>query len=429
MTTPPFPFDPHGESFRRDPWPYYRWARRHEPVHHYPDHRAGAIFRHADCKRALRDEALFSRELVFPAEEARDPDGLPVDMFHVDGADHRRLRGSVNLDFMPQTVARMEQAIEERADRLVAEAVGRGACDFMEVVADRLPAEVVGRLLGARLDDGHLFRRWGVQIATRGGAGFSGEPDADQRRRHGEALDEMNDYVAALAGERRGSPADDLVSAMIAAERDGRLEEVEITRMGRLLLMAGSDSTTGGLGNVVYHLCRWPWLMARIKEDEAIVPAVVDELVRLITPIQMTPRKLTADVELSGTALPAGTTVSVVIASANHDEAVFDDPGSFRLDREFRDVLSFGQGPHFCLGKHLARLEMIEVVKALARRCSRVELTTDEPLPLHDNFFHNAFCSMPVAFSAESTGPEMAAAGNLCPGRPHRPASDTQHTD
>ena len=409
MVAPPFPFDPYAESFRRDPWPYYRWAREHDPVHHYPAHGTAAIFRHVDCSRALRDEATFSRELVYPADETRDGDGLPMDMFHVDGADHRRLRRSVNLDFLPQTIARMEQAIEERADRLVAAAVRLGACDFMEAVADRLPAEVVGRLLGAPLEDGHLFRRWGVQIATRGGAGFSGEPDPDQRRRHRDALDQMNDYVAALADERRGTPADDLVSAMIAAQRDGKLEDVEIARMGRLILMAGSDSTTGGLGNVVHRLCRWPWLMARIKEDESIVPAAVDELVRLITPIQMTPRKLAADVELSGTALPAGTTVSVVIASANHDETVFEDPGSFRLDREFRDVLSFGQGIHFCLGKHLARLEMIEVVKALARRCSRVELTTDEPLPLHDNFFHNAFVRMPVAFTADT------GAGNAPP--------------
>lgn len=416
MTTPPFPFDPYGDSFRRNPWPYYRWARQHDPVHYYPDHRTGAIFRHADCKRALRDEILFSRELVYPTEQARDRNGLPMDMFHVDGADHRRLRGSVNLDFLPQTIARMEQVIEERANRLVEEAVSRGACDFMEVVADKLPAEVVGRLLGARLEDAHLFRRWGVQIATRGGAGFSGEPDADQRQRHTEALDQMNEYVVALADERRRSPADDLISAMIAAEQAGKLEDVEITRMGRLILMAGSDSTTGGLGNVIYHLCKWPWLTARIKEDETVIPAVVDELVRLITPIQMTPRKLTADVELSGTVLPAGTTVSVVIASANHDEAVFEDPESFRLDREFRNVLSFGQGIHFCLGKHLARLEMIEVVKALARRCSHVALTTNEPLPLHDNFFHNAFCRMPVAFAAETTCPEkaadMAPAGN-----------------
>jgi cytochrome P450 len=241
-------------------------------------------------------------------------------------------------------------------------------------VAFPLPIAVFCHLLGIPAEDEASFRVWGNDVAA------TLEPQSDRARdaRARSSERELGAYLRELVGKRRADPDDSLLSALIAAEEEGdRLNPDELVSTALLLLVAGFETTVNLIGNGTVALLAAPQQWDRLREEPAILPAAVEELLRYDSPVQMTSRIATEDVELDDATIARGASIIVAIGGANRDPAVFDQPDRLRIDRlDANRHLSFSLGLHHCLGAALARLEGRIVLEELTRRYPRLELAT-----------------------------------------------------
>jgi hypothetical protein len=294
---------------------------------------------------------------------------LPAaDLLTMDPPDHTRIRRLVSGAFTPKAIAALEPWIREVAAGLLDRA-GSSGFDLIDALAFPLPIAVICHLLGVPAEDQASFRAWGHDVAA------TLEPQAA-----GAALSQsraaevaLTGYLRDLVSKRRADPDDSLLSALIAAEEDGdRLTQGELVSTALLLLVAGFETTVNLIGNGTVALLTAPdgrqqW--DRLRRDPALVPAAVEELLRYDSPVQMTSRNATQDVELDGTLIRQGTPVIVAIGGANRDPAVFEQPGRLLTDRPNAGRhLSFSLGIHHCLGAALARLEGRIAVEELTSR-------------------------------------------------------------
>lgn len=342
-------YDPLDPAQAADPYPIYAGLRAHCPV----SETLGSfrfIARHADVTAALRDAATFSSALGMRIHgQELDPEDQAIN--ELDGPRHTKIRRLLISAFSPATVQAAEPAVQELAGALVDEFEGAGAVDLVEAFTVPLPITVIATMLGIPPEDRADFKRWSDDIMINGVYGRDGIA----------TLPEFHAYLDEQIEARRtaSSPPDDLITKLVHAEVDGaRLSSREIRTQVRFLVMAGNETTTNLIGNMIYELLRRPGTWERVRADRSLVPHAVEETLRYNSPVQFVPRTCAHATELADTELPAGQRVLVGLGSANRDEAVFDDPEEFSLDRG-TDVphLSFGLGPHFCVGAALARME------------------------------------------------------------------------
>lgn len=344
-----------------DPYPHYRALRESDPVHFDRLRQSWLLLRYADVDRALRDDARFSAE-----------QGPPGSMLVSDPPRHTRLRTLVSKAFTPRVVRQLRPRIEEIVDRLLDDATGRGEIDAIAEFAYPLPITVIAELLGVEPERRAFFRSESQKIAL--ALGPSANPYAGQRAAEGRG--ELMRYFDDLIARRRADPRDDLVSAMIRAEERGDLlSHGELLAMMLLLLVGGHETTVNLIGNGLLALLRHPDQLETLRSGEANERRAVDELLRYDSSVQYTGRIARTEVEIDGAVIRAGDRVRMVIASANRDPAVFDDPEGLDLARDPCHHLSFGMGTHFCLGAELARLEGEVAIAAIVRRFPRLRLT------------------------------------------------------
>jgi cytochrome P450 len=357
-----------------DPYPMYEELRRGDPV------RSGlgawVTVTHATAEAILRDRRFspsptHMRRYQPPSYPPGDPRAdLPAaDLLTMDPPDHTRIRRLVSGAFTPKAIAALEPWIREKTAGLLDRADATSGFDLIDALAFPLPIAVICHLLGVPAEDQASFRAWGHDVAA------TLEPQAagavlSQSRAAEVAL---TGYLRDLVSKRRAGPDDSLLSALIAAEEDGdRLTSGELVSTALLLLVAGFETTVNLIGNGTVALLTAPdgrqqW--DRLRRDPALVPAAVEELLRYDSPVQMTSRNATQDVELGGTLIRQGTPVIVAIGGANRDPAVFDQPGRLLTDRPNAGRhLSFSLGIHHCLGAALARLEGRIAVEELTSR-------------------------------------------------------------
>jgi cytochrome P450 len=377
-------FNPMLGPARAWPYPLYRRLRERDPVHRSRAVRGWFLFRHADCEALLRDPRFsaddrhyvdFPRMRRWAIEDGLvDPDA-PDDptMLRRDPPDHTRLRGLVSKAFTPRAVERLRGRVETLTDELLTAARRRGTFDVIADFAVPLPVTIIAEMLGIPADDRALFKRWSDHLV-----GFLdplASPGPETLRR---TADELKAYVKRLAAVRRPAPADDLLSALVQAEDAGdRLTEQELHGTIALLLAAGNETTTNLIGNGLVALLRHPAELARLRDEPAIVDRAVEELLRWDSPVQLTGRIPTADVEIRGRRFARGQVVVAVLGAANRDPEVFAHPDVLDLGRADNPHLAFGQGIHFCLGAQLARLEARIALRELARRFPDVRLASD----------------------------------------------------
>jgi cytochrome P450 len=276
----------------------------------------------------------------------------------------------VNRGFTPRRV----RAWEPRIRALVADAMRRlasgGPFDVVRDLAIPLPVTVIAEMLGVEPERRDDFKRWS-DAAIEGMTGADRRPFPPERR-IADCFLELDEYLARLVRARRRSPGDDLVSALLESEPGGeRLSSMEVVQFVMLLLVAGNETTTNLIGNAAAALLAHPHALARVREDAALVPALVEEVLRWDSPIQMIFRNTTREVSLAGTAIPKGAIVALLLGSANRDERRFPDAERFDPGRDTRGHLAFGFGNHFCLGASLARLEARLALEALAPELAR----------------------------------------------------------
>ena len=328
-----------------------------------------ALLRHPDMSSDHRNYTFF-QEVKLPALSKEDQERWEkreVFLFR-DPPVHTRLRKLVAKAFTARRVEQLQPFVEKRTDELLTAAADRGRLELVADLAYPLPVAVISEMLGVPHEDHATFAGWSAVLA-KGLDRMMSEPSPEEAEENRVASDEFRAYFEDLAEQRRREPRDDLLSALVAAEEEGdRLSMDELTSTALLLLVAGHETTVSLIGNAMLALLRVPGLLDRVRADPALAEGVVEEVLRLDPPVQMTMRTALADVEVPGGVVKKGGTAVLLIAAANRDADAFADP--LQLDPERRDTghLAFSGGIHFCLGAPLARLEGRVVVAELARR-------------------------------------------------------------
>jgi pimeloyl-[acyl-carrier protein] synthase len=374
-------FNPMDPEFLADPYPTYHRLRAEDPVHHSP---LGfwVLTRYEDVSSVLRDPRFVKEPLaalVAARFGAEVPRGVGLSMLDRDPPDHTRLRSLVSTAFTPRVVEGLRPRIQQIVNDLITRAEAAGGMDVIEEFAYPIPVNVICEMLGVPVADHDRFRGWSLDIA-RGLDSIWLPPDSEIPRRSAASRHAISDYFRGLIAQRRASPRNDLLSALIAAEAAGdKLSEEELVATCILLLIAGHETTVNLIGNGMLALLRHPAELRRLRESPGLITSAVEELLRYDGPVQRTARVASADATIGGRTIAKGDMVMPFIAAADRDPAQFPEPDRLDLSRSDNRHIAFGWGIHFCLGAPLARIEGQIAIDALVRRLPALELATHEP--------------------------------------------------
>jgi cytochrome P450 len=294
-------------------------------------------------------------------------------LLSVDGQDHTRLRKLVSRAFTPRSVERLRPAMRALAAELVDGFAGAGRCEFMAAFADRYPIQMICELLGVPREDHERFGEWANGLTWV----LSFELGAHLAEITA-ASEGLADYLDRFIDERRRSPQDDLVTGLIQAEDGGdRLSPIELRAMIGSLLFAGYDTTRNQLGIALWLFAEHPeqWRILGERPERSV--AAVEEVLRFLGTVAVAPRVAREELVVGDYRIPAGMILTLSTAAANHDPAAYDAPERFDITVEREPPLTFGGGPHYCLGANLARAEMQEALAILVRRLHDVRLDGD----------------------------------------------------
>jgi cytochrome P450 len=367
-------FDPFAPGFTDDPYPQYATLRAGAPVHHHP---LGfwLLTRYEDVAWLLRanmsvedrnvtDATMVDlRAQMYPDEASRTDQS----MLDRDPPDHTRLRKLVSKAFTPRAIRALEPRITELVDGMLDAAAREGRVDLVDALAFPLPFAVIAEMLGTPPADHERIRQLSGTVVR------SLEPvnDPELVRAIGAADAELSEIAAEMIAWKRRNPADDLLTALINAEDDGDvLDDDELIAQTLLLYIAGHETTVNLISGGTLALLRHPDQLALLRDDPDLAGNAVEELLRYDSPVQASRRVTLEPVTIGGHQVPAGAFVMASLGSANRDESHWGaDAGELRLDREnARQHVSFGAGPHHCLGASLARLEATIALGHLAAR-------------------------------------------------------------
>jgi cytochrome P450 len=392
----------------RVPHETFALLRREAPVWWYDWlHGQGfwCVTRHADVVAVSRDTKTFTSEMGANLEDLDEEQrAARQSMLETDPPRHTRLRGLVGPPFTPRAVKAYEVALRELTAAVLDRALPLGEFDFIEEIAKQLPIRVLARLLGAPDADTEPLIAWGDRMIGNTDPELADvlhdSPESERYRmlpfRSPAAL-ELFEYGHRLAAERRRDPQDDLISKLVHAEIEGeRLTEREFDTMFLILVVAGNETTRQAIAHGMLALVEHPEEWRRLRDDPDLVwTAGADEILRWSSPVLHFRRTATRDVELGGQTIREGDKVVVWYVSANFDEDVFEEPLRFDAGRRPNPHVTFGGGgPHYCLGAHLAKLEVQVMFDMLLPRIAELELTAP-PQRMRTNFT-NALKRMPV---------------------------------
>ncbi len=370
-------------EFHQDPYPLYERMRREHPVYR-SSQGIWYLTRYADVDAALRDLRLSKDHARMRRWYARQTGREDLDrlrdrfgrsMLHADPPDHTRLRKLANKAFTARRTESLRPRIEAIVDELLDAAVAAGpTMELIRALAYPLPITVICELVGVPPGDRQRVRTWSRQLVNQTEAVLT----LDACQRIEQAADEFEEYLRDLIGKRRAEPADDILSALVAVAGSGdQLTENELLSTCYLLLVAGHETTVNLIGNGTLALLRHPDQLHRLQQDPTLIRSAVEELLRYDSSVQRVTRIVVGQVKVGEQTLGDGEFVSPVLAAANRDPDCFPDPDRLDLGRANNRHVSFGNGPHFCLGAPLARLEGEVAIGALVRRLPALRLDTD----------------------------------------------------
>jgi cytochrome P450 len=381
----------------RDPYPELAEARRANPIQKLDSslmpHEEGQdvffIYRHEDITQVLRDGETFSSAHII--DLIMGPIMGEHIMLGMDDPEHRRYRAIVSTAFRQKVLAQWEQElVVDVANELIDAFAGRGSADLVREFNFPFPTKVISGILGLPREDYRQFQRWTTAILSF----FTKLDEAIV------ASEEVKEYMAVILAERRREPREDLISELAQAELDGEhLSDEEIFSFLRLLLPAGVETTYRATGNMLFSLLSNPEQLEAVRSHRELIPQAIEESLRLETPLLNITRLATRDTDVGGVPIPAGSTVMLMLAAANRDETRYPEPDNYDVLREGpKPHISFGHGPHACLGTHLARLEMRVALNLLLDRLPNLRLDPagDDP-HIRGQVFRSP-TSLPVLF-------------------------------
>ncbi|ORA63752.1 cytochrome [Mycolicibacterium elephantis] len=392
-----------------DPYPLYDQLRSSSPVAGYRDWPPGtvpgadepvtawALFCYDQVWEAARDSDTFSSR--DPLQEASSAPSLML--VNTDPPKHEVERKLVSQAFSPRRVRRLEPWLTDLVPHLLDD-LGEGEVDVMSFAAE-IPTRAMVRLLGLPEGDHVRFKNWANAFMLSSALTPEERMASNQEMVGAFAarLAEHSSIIAAQGASEDVEDAEDLISALLRAEVDGeRLTPEEIVRFCVTLVVAGSETTTFLIGNLLHALASEPEITARVRADRSMIPAFVEETMRRDGPPQRLFRIATRDVEVGGKLIRAGEWVALFFGSANRDPAVFPNPSRLDIDRpNLRRQLSFGHGLHFCLGSSLARLEVTAMLNAVLDRYQRIELSDDPGTKQTASLLTHAYVRLPLRLS------------------------------
>ena len=392
-------YNPVARRNTQDPYPAYAALRGKGRAHRSRLLNAWIFSHYRDVDEILRDWKRFSsdgRKARTPGKRTVMPDPGTPSMLSLDPPDHRRLRALVSKAFTPRAVNALEPHIRSLMNGLLDGIDDLSGFDLMEAVARPLPVIAIAEMLGVPPEDRPRFRGWSDRRARILEPTIGAEERADAVL----AGDDLGAYFAPLVEERRAEPRDDILSGLALAEEEGdRLDEEETIALLRLLLVAGNETTVNLIGNGMLALLQHPEQLQRLRDDPALIPSAVEELLRYDSPVQLDLRRIVEDGEVGGVPVKRGEDIVVLIGGANRDPERFEDPDGLDVGREGNSQISFGRGVHACIGAPLARLEARIAIEALLERFSSIRLAGPPPR-FRPSIVLRGLETLPVAASA-----------------------------
>lgn len=389
------------------------------------------VLKHEDVDRVVKDAATFSSWLG--GTQMRDP-GAESDlefvrkmMLNMDPPEHTRLRRLLAKSFTPKAVSALEEKIAQHVRGIVdtmIDGASSGTCDFVKDVSADLPLLTLADIMGMPSEDRWLMFDWANRVigwqdpeysqsfafdahsgsamaqaamAVRPTPGPDGRmPDPRSR----EGMPDLYLYARLLGESKRENPGDDVMSILMASmdEVGGQVSYEEFENMFWLFAVAGNETLRNGIPGGMFALATHPEQQRELRADPSLLDSAVEEMLRWWTPVMNFRRTATVDTEIGGVEIAAGDKVVVSFISANRDEDVFTDPDTFDIRRQPNKHLVFGHGPHFCLGAHLARVQMRTMFSELIARTSWIELA-GEPMNLRSNF-QRGMKYLPISWQA-----------------------------
>ncbi|UWQ82056.1 cytochrome P450 [Leisingera caerulea] len=366
------------EGFAEDPFPYYDALLRDAPVLPQPD---GSLLvsRHADLDRIYRDTTLFSsdkKKVFAPKYGAGSPlfEHHTTSLVFSDPPLHTRVRKIMTSALTPRAIAKMEPGLIETVDHLLEAMAGKEQADLIGDFAASIPIQIIGNLLDVPMAERGPLRDWSLAILG------ALEPvlSAGQLAAGHRAVEEFKDYLSGLIARRRACPGDietDVLTRLIRGEgAEGTLSEIELIQNCIFILNAGHETTTNLIGNGLALLHDFPEQKQRLLEAPELIKPAIEEMLRFRSPNQLGNRETTAEVEIGGHRVAAGTNLHLVIGAANRDPEVFEKPAVFDISRSPNRHLAFAGGPHVCVGLTLARLEGKIAIERFLRRFPHYQL-------------------------------------------------------
>jgi cytochrome P450 len=344
--------DPYDHRFHWDPYPYYRAARERDPVYYYQPGGFWLLTKWDDVHRAFRDHRTFINSGAVALESDAN-EKLPYPLFiGSDPPEHTRQRAVLAPLMMPGALAPLEAFARMRTRELLAPHLATGRLDIVADLACFLPMDVISMLIDVPPPDRDRVRGWADDLIARD------DKQINLADRNVAGYMNLAQYFEDLTVRREAAaPREDLLGAMLAAQRAGQMSHAEVVGNLILLAIAGNETTTKLIGNMAYRLWEHPQQRRWLVEDPGLIPKAVEETLRFDGSSQILVRRVGEDVVLRGKLLKKGDRVGLCVISANRDSDKFDDPDVFDIRRGSRDHMAFGYGVHACLGAALARLE------------------------------------------------------------------------
>src|ERR1700722_12381998 len=397
-------FNPRDPAFIANPYPAYHELRATTPVWRSPFGRS-FLTRYEDCSLLMRDRRL-GKGYTEPAALIRrfgptamdEPAVLELSrmMLMRDPPDHTRLRGLVTKVFTARRIEDMRPRIQALTENLLDKAMDGGAMDAIRDLAFPLPVLVICDLLGIPEADRARF-----VTATASGAALLNPvpPTREELDRANESTQTSAAYFEPLFELRRREPRDDLLTLLVRAEEAGdRLTTEELRANVTLLFAAGHETTVNLIGNGIFALLREPAQWRALRDNPALIPNAIEEILRFESPVQSVARTVAEAIEFGGVAFDKGELIVALLGAANRDPAMFPDPDRLDVTRERLKPLSFGGGIHFCIGAQLARIEAEVVFSTLLRRMPELTLAAPETPSWRQSFTLRGLTELPVTW-------------------------------
>ena len=395
-----FALDIFSKKFQKDPYQTYSKMRSINPIYHSKPTFLRWVTKMQLVQQILRDERFSVDDRKYPIaklrrkELKRDGRDIMLDQFEnpsilkLDPPDHSRIRKLVSYGFSNRYIKSLENHIIETIDQCLDHTHNLDSFDLMEVLAKPLPAIVIAKMMGLPDKDLNQFQMWSENLLQEvGGIGSS----VKKRKLARDAYEDLIRYFEKIILSRKDNPGDDFIGKLIKAEEEGdKLNVKEMYGTCLLLLIAGHETTTRLIGNGLYSLFNHPEQFNLIRKDYSLIPNAIEEMLRFEPPVHATVRFAYADMEYEGNSYKKGTPFAISIAGANRDPEANENPNEFNILRNKINHVSFGYGPHMCIGASLARIESRLVFEKIFERFPKLRLGDELP-KWQKNFIFRGF--------------------------------------